>query len=564
MTESVNQISDAWITVNWPQVQRTVFRLQQRIYRASQRGDNRTVQSLQRLLIKSWSARLLAVRRVTQENKGKKTAGVDGIASLKAPERIELAKNLTLNGKADPVRRVLIPKPGKSEYRKLGIPTIQDRAKQALAKFALEPQWEAIFEPNSYGFRPGRSPQDAVTQVHLCVCQSPKWVLDADISACFDRISHDPLVAQLFWSHPSIARQCKSWLKAGVLEDNQIQATERGTPQGGIASPLLANIALHGLEKVVKKAIKGVHLVRFADDFVVIHPDREAIFKAQALIRQWLAGKGLELREDKTRITHTFNGGPEYSTGFDFLGCHVRQYRTPRRRMNKSQRPYKTLIKPSKKAIKQLVIRLSDIVKRHRGLSQGALIAALNPVIVGWANYHRSNAASRTFAYLDSVLHWQLRRWAKRRHPNKSRQWAKTRYWHSVGSRNWVFGVKQSGKIIRKLAKFSDVSIQRHVKVKGDKSWYDGDWTYWAARRGYHPMISIREATLLKRQKGRCPICRMVFDLHDSIEQDHILPRARGGRDVYDNLQLVHRSCHHLKTRWDGQGYCPIRPWRGE
>ena len=564
MAESVQQISDDWRTVNWPQVERTVFRLQQRIYCASQQGDTRRVKSLQRLLSKSWSARMLAVRRTTQENKGKKTAGVDGIASLKAPARIDLAKKLTLDGKADPVRRVLIPKPGKSEYRKLGIPTLRDRAKQALAKLALEPQWEALFAPNSYGFRPGRSPQDALEQVHRCISQRPKWVLDADIAACFDKISHGPLVARLSQSHPAIARQCKAWLKAGVLDNGQIQLTERGTPQGGVASPLLANIALHGLENLVKTTIKGIHLVRFADDFVVFHQDRESILNAQALIRQWLASKGLELREDKTRIAHTLDGGSEYPTGFDFLGCHVRQYRTRRRRINKSQRPYKTLIKPSKEAVKRLVIKLRDIVKRHRGLPQSQLIDALNPVIVGWAYYHRSNTASRTFAYLDSVLYWQLRRWARRRHPNKSRKWVKARYWHTVGRRNWVFGVEQAGKVTLKLAKFSEVSIRRHIKVRGHKSWYDGDWAYWATRRGKHPMLGIREATLLKRQQGRCPICRRVFDLHDSIEQDHIWPRARGGQDRYDNLQLVHLSCHHRKTQWDEQRACPIRPWRGE
>lgn len=561
MTESVLQISDSWETTRWPQIQREVFRLQQRIYRASQQGDTRKVRSLQRLLLKSWSAKRLAVRRVTQENQGKKTAGIDGIHSLPSPERLKLADNLRLDGNADPVRRVLIPKPGKSEYRKLGIPTMRDRAKQALAKLALEPQWEARFEPNSYGFRPGRSPHDAMYQVYLCVSQRPKWVLDADIAACFDRISHVPLIHQLRESHPSIARQCRSWLKAGVVADHQLQATDRGTPQGGVISPLLANIALHGLETTVKAAIKGAHLIRFADDFVVLHPDREAIFKAKEVVRQWLADRGLELSEDKTRITHTLDGATEYPTGFDFLGANVRQYPTPRRRMNKSQRPYKTLIKPSKTAVKRLAQKLGGVVHQHREASQERLIKALNPIIVGWANYHRSNVASRTFAYLDSVLYWQLRRWARRRHPNKSRQWVRYRYWHSIGRRNWVFGVMQSDKMTVRLARFSDVSIRRHIKVRGNKSWYDGDWTYWATRRGHHPTTNVREAALLKQQRGRCPICRSVFDVHDAIDQDHVWPKAKGGRDGYQNLQLVHRSCHHRKTRWDNQGWCPIRPW---
>ena len=256
------------------------------------------------------------------------------------------------------------------------------------------------------------------------------------------------------------------------MDNGQIQVTHEGVPQGGVISPLLANIALHGLESLVKTTIKGAHLVRFADDFVVFHHDREAIFKAQTLIRLWLSSRGLEIRADKTRIVHTLNGGDEYPTGFDFLGCHVRQYRTRRRSINKSQRPYKTLIKPSKASLKRLVTKLGEIIKRHRGCSQEALITALNPIIVGWANYHRSNVASRVFAYLDSVLYWQLRRWARRRHPNQNRKWVRARYWHTVGRRHWVFGVKQAGEVTLKLAKFSDMSIRRHVKVRGHKSWY--------------------------------------------------------------------------------------------
>ena len=444
------------------------------------------------------------------------------------------------------------------------VPTLRDRAKQALAKLALEPEWEAHFEPNSYGFRPGRSPQDALEQVHRCISQLPKWVLDADIAACFDRISHYPLLERLSSSHASIARQCRAWLKAGIVHDQQIQANEQGTPQGGICSPLLANIALHGLEQEAKAAFKGSHLVRFADDFVAFHARQDTILEIKSWVSQWLANRGLELKEEKTQITHTLNGGSEFSTGFDFLGCHVRQYRTPRRRMNKSQRPYKTLIKPSKKAIKRLVKTLNDLVKRHRASSQSDLIKALNPVILGWAHYHRSNVASRVFAYLDSVLYWQLRRWAYRRHPNKSRKWIKNRYWHTVRNRHWVFGVKQAGQFTTKLIKFSDVSIRRHTKVRGAKSWFDGDWAYWAVRRGHHPMIGFRQAALLKRQQGRCPICRGVFDINDSLEQDHIWPRVKGGRDTYDNLQLVHSSCHHQKNQWDQQSFCPVRPWRGE
>lgn len=561
MTEP-NKVSDAWSTLNWKQIQRCVYRLQQRIYRASQRGDIRSVQSLQRLLTKSRSAKLLATRRVTQENTGKKTAGVDGVKSLTPKQRLRLADTLALGKKADPLRRVWIPKPGKTEKRGLGIPTMQERGVQALALLALEPAWEAIFEPNSYGFRPGRSTHDAVEQIFHCIKLHPKWCLDADIKGCFDRINHDALLQNLSQAaHPSIVRQVKAWLQAGVMADDELQVTQMGTPQGGVISPLLANIALDGLEKTITKAIKGAKVVRFADDFVILHKDIQAILKAKEMTASWLNNVGLELRDDKTRITHTLDGGKDYQTGFDFLGFNIRQYPTPRRRMNKSQRPYKTHIKPSQEKIKRLVKRLGDVIKQNRGISQCALIAKLNPIIKGWANYNRGAVAKRIFANLDTILYAQLKRWAERRHPLKGKRWVKDRYWHTVGQSNWVFGVEQNGLVVLKLASFSETPISRHIKVKSEKSWYDGDWAYWAVRRGKHPLVGTCEATLLKRQSGRCAICRDAFDLYDRTEIDHVNPRSNGGKDVYSNLQLLHQVCHHAKTSWDRKGLCPIRPW---
>lgn len=404
MTEP-NKVSDAWSTLNWKQIQRDVYRLQQRIYRASQRDDVRTVQSLQRLLIKSRSAKLLATRRVTQENIGKKTAGVDRVKALTTKERLCLTDTLVLGKKADPLRRVWIPKPGKTEKRGLGIPTMHSRALQALAKLALEPAWSAIFEPNSYGFRPGRSTHDAVEQIFHCIKLQPNLVLDADIKGCFDRINHDALLQKLpEKAHPSIVRQVKAWLKAGVLDNDELQVTETGTPQGGVISPLLANIALDGLSAAIKKAIKGSKVVRYADDFVILHTNLQSILKAKEVTASWLDNVGLELRDDKTRITHTLNGGKDYQTGFDFLGFNIRQYPTPRRRMNKSQRPYKTHIKPSQEKIKDLALRLGNVIRQNRGISQRALIEKLNPIIRGWANYNRGAVAKEIFAYLDTIL----------------------------------------------------------------------------------------------------------------------------------------------------------------
>jgi RNA-directed DNA polymerase len=315
-----------WKTSRWPKIARKVVKLQQRIYRAAQRGDDRQVRRLQQLLRRSHDAKRVAVRQVTQDNRGKKTPGVDGIAALTPAERRTLAAHLQLDGHAAPVRRVYIPKPGTREQRPLGIPTIADRAKQGLVTQALEPEWEARFEPNSYGFRPGRSTWDAIGAIYVQINQKPKWVLDADIAKCFDRINHDALLRKLD-AQPMINRQLKAWLKAGVWDRGDWNPTEAGTPQGGPVSPLLANVALHGLEERIQWAIPGrtaPAVIRYADDLVVIHPDRAVIEQSQALIAEQLRGMGWELKPSKTRTTHTLHaeaGG----AGFDFLGFNIRQ-----------------------------------------------------------------------------------------------------------------------------------------------------------------------------------------------------------------------------------------------
>lgn len=277
-----------WGDINWRKLERVVYKLQKRIYRASQRGDVKTVRRLQKLLVKSWSAKALAVRRVTQDNQGKKTAGVDGVKSLSPEARMKLVNNLKLGTKVKPTRRVWIPKPNR-EQRPLGIPTMYDRALQALVKLALEPEWEAIFEPNSYGFRPGRSAHDAIEAIFNAIKQKPKFVLDTDISKCFDRINHKRLLEKLN-TFPTFRKQIRAWLNAGVMDGKEFSPTSEGTPQGGVLSPLLANIALHGLESEIKaiahtfdmKDLRGrqrsrtqkqdsVNVIRYADDFVVLH-----------------------------------------------------------------------------------------------------------------------------------------------------------------------------------------------------------------------------------------------------------------------------------------------------
>ncbi|MBC6477373.1 MAG: group II intron reverse transcriptase/maturase [Hormoscilla sp. GM7CHS1pb] len=356
-----------WNAVPWRKLERNVFKIQKRIYRAAQSENRKLVRKLQGLLTRSWSAKMIAVRQVTQQNQGKKTAGMDGVIALKPSERQPLVRQLKVNDgkKVKPTRRVWIPKPGREEKRPLGIPTIYDRALQGLVKIALEPEWEAVFEANSYGFRPGRGCHDAIAAIFASVSQKPKWVLDADIAKCFDRIDHKALLKKLNNSSP-IRRKIREWLKAGVMDRNEYQPTYAGTPQGGVISPLLANIALHGMEAEVRKIVpaniikqKELGVVRYADDFVVMHKDREVVEQAKEVISEWLTGIGLELKPEKTRMAHTLEGK---KAGFDFLGFNVRQYKVGKHRSGKTGKGFKTLIKPSDKTIKTHKEKLRAVV----------------------------------------------------------------------------------------------------------------------------------------------------------------------------------------------------------
>ena len=572
--------SSSWSNVDWNTVEVEVFKLQKRIFRASKSGDVAKVHKLQRLLLRSWNARLLAVRRISQDNQGKHTAGVDGVKSLEPKERIELAENLRLGVKGKALRRVWIPKPGRTEKRGLGIPTMEDRAKQSLLKLALEPEWEAKFEPNSYGFRPARSAHDACEAIHTAFNMKPKWVLDADIAKCFDRIDHDVLSRKL-GTTPTIASQIKTWLKSGVLDKGDWMPTNEGTPQGGVISPLLANIALHGLEEYMKEWAetwkgrtvqnrRGISLIRYADDFVVLHKDKSVIQKAKQLIEQWLNGLGLELKESKTRICHTLHRTDEEEAGFDFLGWNFRQYSVGKKHTGKNGHSqslgFKTIIKPSDENVKTHYQKIVSVLDEMRGQSQESIISKLNPIIIGWDDYHSAVCSKETFSHLDNVIFKKLRRWTKRRHPNKTHKWCSHRYWHrgkderSTGD-NWVFSTPPetpnssvAGK--HELRKHAWTPILRHTKVKGDKSPFDGDWQYWSSRRGEYPGTKKSVAKLLKRQKGKCNRCGLYFKDEDVLEIDHIIPRSEDGKDQYKNYQLLHRHCHHEKTAEDKAGKC--------
>jgi RNA-directed DNA polymerase len=358
--------------------------------------------------------------------------------------------------------------------------------------------------------------------------------------------------------------------------------TEEGTPQGGVISPLLANIALHGLEEYIKKWTetwkgakrenrRSVSLIRYADDFVVLHKDKSVIQQAKKLIEQWLHGLGLQLSESKTRICHTLHDTDETKAGFDFLGWNVRQYKVGKHHSGKTQYKkilgFKTIIKPSDKSIKTHYEKIIGVLDSMKGKSQEAIIGKLNPIIIGWCNYHKTICCKETFTCLDHLVYKKLYRWVKRRHRNKSSRWCEKRYFHWTKEENldgedrdvkWVFSTPSeipnspvAGK--HELRKHAWTPIERHIKIEGMKSPYDGDWRYWSKRRGKYPGTKKRVAELMKKQEGKCARCGLYFKDGDVEEVDHIVPKAERGKDDDTNVQLLHRHCHHEKSAEDRQ-----------
>ena len=456
-----------WNDIDWEKVIKYVNRLQTRITKAVIEGKWQLVKRLQYLLTHSLYAKLLAVRTICQ-NKGKRTAGIDGEKWITPKAKMNAALDLSDKSyKAKPLKRVFIEKPGKKKKRPLGIPTMHDRTMQALYALALGPVAEATADIASFGFRKYRSTQDACGQAFNCLSKknSAKWILEGDIKGCFDNINHEWLMDNIPMDKP-ILRQ---FLKAGFVYKHHLNPTKAGTPQGGIISPVLANMALDGLERVIAakyytgkswKSInpKKVNFVRYADDFFVTADSEDTAKEVKELIEDFLKDRGLELSEEKTLITHI-------DQGFDFLGWNFRKYKG------------KLLIKPSKKSIDNVKQKISDIIKKAKAWKQEDLIGALNPIITGWTNYHQSVVSKEIFSKLDNTVWNMLWRWAKRRHPKKSRSWVASRYWHSEGTRNWVFSTKKN-----KLKLFSDTKIVRHTRLKLDRNPYL-DKEYFDVRR---------------------------------------------------------------------------------
>ena len=563
-----------WENLDWRKAEFWIFKLQKRIYLAAQKGDKQLTHQLQKTLTNSWFAKIIAVRRVTQENKGKKTAGIDGIKSLSNPKRIKLAQKLEINGKTKPTKRVWIPKPGKKENRPLGIPTIEDRAKQTLLKMAIEPEWEAKFEKNSYGFRPGRSCHDAIEAIRASITKIPKYVLDADISKCFDCINHDKLLEKLN-TFPTYRKQIKAWLKAGVIDFSEwaerkgYNKTDKGTPQGGAISPLLANIALHGMENAIDeqfpsdssgriklskqkygKIIRKPTLIRYADDFVIINEDLRIVEQCKEIIEVWLSNIGLELKPSKTKLAHTLYEHENEQPGFDFLGCTIKQFKVGRHKSGKDSKKnilgHITIVEPSKKSQKTHYENLSRWIEQFKGDSQIPLINKLNPIIRGWCNYYTHWNSKRTFQKLSHLVWKKLWSWGKRRHPQKGKKWVRRKYWKTIKNDNWVFASSRDGNNPFFLINHTKLpSGVKYVKVKGACSPYDGEEFYWSKRLGdKYKTIDPQKARLLKKQEGICLHCKVRFKPKDQLEKHHIVHKSKGGNNTDYNLALVHLHCH--------------------
>jgi RNA-directed DNA polymerase len=532
--------------INWRQAHRIVRNLRYRIFRATRANDWRRVRSLQKLLLRCHSNRLLSVRRVTQENAGKNTPGVDQVVIQTPEARGQLVDQLATRApaSAQPVRRVYIPK-ANGKQRPLGIPTILDRCRQAQVQTTWEPSWEARFEGSSYGFRPGRSCHDALGRIYVLANPNGRkpWVVDADLRGAFDHIDQ-PFLLNALGDVPG-KEHVRQWLAAGVLEKGVWQATPEGTPQGGVLSPLLLNVALHGMEAAVGviHAPRGNRraVVRYADDFVVFCESREDATRVQeVLLPRWLAERGLTLAAEKTRLVHL-------REGFDFLGCHVRHYAAPRT----SRTGYKLLITPSRQAVQRLRNRLRAEWLRLRGQPVAVVLRRLNPIIRGWANYYRPLVAYRIFQQLDRWMYRRAVNHVRRLHRNQLWSWCKRRYWgqlHPGRKDRWVFGDKRTGQY---LLKFSWFRIERHRLVRGTASPDDPDLRdyWWERRRVNIRQLTLSDVKLAETQDWRCPVCGEDHINGEAWQRHHRQAQADGGSDSYQNRELVHLYCHQQRTR---------------
>ncbi len=524
----------AWKSIDWKKCEAQVKKLQERIVKARKEGRHGKVQSLQWTLTHSFAAKAIAVKRVTT-NEGKKTPGVDGVLWSTDKAKYEAVLDLKRNGyKPQPLRRVFIKK-ANGKLRPLGIPTMKDRAMQALYLLALEPLAEMTADPHSYGFRKERCCQDAIQQCHTVLSHgySPQWVLEGDIKGCFDHISHEWLLANI----PTDKKVLKKWLKCGVIFKGELYRTEEGTMQGGI-SPTLANMTLDGIQPILaqkyRRYSKGrklyspmVNLVRYADDFIITSAEKVLEREIKPMLVEFLAERGLELSEEKTVITHI-------DDGFDFLGFNIRKFKGV------------LLTQPSKKCVKKFLDGIRYTIDSNKSCRQETLIRLLNPKITGWANYYRCGASSKTFQRVDDQIFRKLWQWAKRRHPKKGKRWIANKYFHFYKTRRWRFLVeseKNGRKDIFPLKLAFETKILRHKKIKSEANPFDAEWKeYFEERMTYKMLLSLKGRKSLlymwNKQERKCPLCGQPITAET---QWNVREQKENGQIV---RHLVHDKCY--------------------